>query len=382
MVRIASFNVENLFARPKAFNTADWSLGEPILDAYRKVNALFAHDPYSDADKQEILDLLVQLDIYTVNSHGAIRRKETLSPRWAWLRKNRGKFDREPADPTQSVEIIATGRSDWIGWVELATEPVNETSTRMTARVIGDIGADIIGIVEAEDRPSLVRFNTELLGGRYRHAMLVDGNDERGIDVGIMTGNNFDIESIRSNVDNKDASGVIFSRDCPQYEVRTPNGTVLHLLVNHFKSQSGGGGAKRKRQAAEVRKIVNGLVAQGQHVVVLGDLNEGPATVGSQAENLQALFNNNSPLIDCYSLPSFQVGNRPGSFDSCGLHNRLDYILISNSLLANFAGGGLFREGLWGSRVTRPTAWSTYPEITESSEGASDHAAVFVDLNI
>ena len=51
MVRIASFNVENLFARPKAFNTADWSLGEPILDAHKKVNALFAKDPYSPADK-------------------------------------------------------------------------------------------------------------------------------------------------------------------------------------------------------------------------------------------------------------------------------------------------------------------------------------------
>ena len=106
MVRIASFNVENLFARPKAFNTADWSLGEPILDAYRKVNALFAHDPYSDADKQEILDLLVQLDIYTVNSHGAIRRKETLSPRWAWLRKNRGKFDREPNDDNKASRLL------------------------------------------------------------------------------------------------------------------------------------------------------------------------------------------------------------------------------------------------------------------------------------
>jgi hypothetical protein len=79
MVRIASFNVENLFARPNAFNTADWSLGEPILDAYQKVNALFAHDPYSAADKEEIIDLLVRLDIYTVNSHGAIRRKETFS---------------------------------------------------------------------------------------------------------------------------------------------------------------------------------------------------------------------------------------------------------------------------------------------------------------
>ena len=70
MVRIASFNVENLFARPKVFNTADWSLGEPILDAHKKVNTLFAKDPYSPADKQEILDLLVQLDIYTINSHG------------------------------------------------------------------------------------------------------------------------------------------------------------------------------------------------------------------------------------------------------------------------------------------------------------------------
>ncbi len=382
MVRIASYNVENLFARPKAFNTTNWSLGRPVLDAYRKVNALFSNDPYSATDKQEIRDLLVELDIYSVNSNGAIRRKDALSPRWAWLRKNRGKFDREPNDPTQSVEIIASGRSAWIGWVELAKEPVNEISTRMTARVIGDVGADIIGIVEAEDRPSLVRFNTELLGEQYRHVMLVDGNDERGIDVGLMTGNNFEIESVRSNVDTEDAIGTVFSRDCPQYEVRTPNGTVVHVLVNHFKSQSGGGGSKRRRQAAEVRRIVNALVAQGQHVVVLGDLNEGPATAGSQAENLQDLFNNNSPLVDCYSLPAFQVGNRPGTFDSCGLRNRLDYILISNSLLSNFAGGGVFREGLWGSRVTRPTAWSTYPEITESSEQASDHAAVFVDLNI
>ncbi len=382
MVRIASFNVENLFARPRAFNTADWSIGRPALDAYREVNALFANAAYSPANKQRIRDLLVVLDIYYVNSNGAVRRRQTQFPRWAWLRRNRGSFDRQPNDPTQNVQIIANGRADWIGWVELAKEPTNETSTRMTARAIRDVGADIIGIVEAEDRPSLVRFNTELLAGFYRHVMLVDGNDERGIDVGIMTRNNFGIESIRSNVDTEDAVGTVFSRDCPQYEVLTPNGAVVHVLVNHFKSQSGGGGPRRQRQAAEVRRIVDGLVAQGQHVVVLGDLNEGPAAAGSQAVNLSALFVNNSPLVDCYALPAFQVGNRPGTFDSCGLRNRLDYILISQSLLPSFAGGGVFRNGLWGSRVTRPTAWVTYPEITESCEQASDHAAVFIDLNI
>jgi endonuclease/exonuclease/phosphatase family metal-dependent hydrolase len=197
-----------------------------------------------------------------------------------------------------------------------------------------------------------------------------------------MMRNNFELESIQSNVDTEDSIGTIFSRDCPQYEVRTPNGTVIHLLVNHFKSQSGGGGEKRQRQAKEVRRIVNELVAQGKHVIVLGDLNEGPAVAGSQAENLIDLFNNDSPLVDCYWIPDFQIGNRPGTFDSCSLRKRFDYILISQSLRLKFMGGGVFRKGLWGSRKTRPTAWSTYQDMTKSVEQASDHAAVFVDLNI
>jgi len=382
MVRIASFNVENLFARPKAFNTSDWSIGRSVLNAYKKVNTLFSNPIYSVADKQQILDLLVELDIYYINSSGAIRRKRTKTYRWAWLRKNRGKFDRQPKDNTESIQIVANGREDWIGWVELAKEPINEIGTQMTARVIRDVSADIIGIVEAEDRPSLVWFNKELLGGLYKHVMLVDGNDERGIDVGMMTRNNFEIESIRSNVDAEDSLGTVFSRDCPQYEVRTPSGAVIHVLVNHFKSQSGGGDQKRERQAAEVRRIVNNLVAQGQHVIVIGDLNEGPTAAGNQAENLSGLFNDDSPLVDCYWIPDFKIGNRPGTFNSCSLRNRFDYILISQSLRLKFIGGGVFRRGLWGSRKTRPTAWNTYQNMTKSIEQASDHAAVYFDLNI
>lgn len=384
MFRIASFNVENLFERPKALNGATWAEGRPILQAYKEVNELFARDAYTEPTKRHIRDLLVALDIYAVNTHGAIRRKLVKDPTWAWLRKNRGAFDREPVDSTKSVEIVATGRSDWIGWVELATEPVDETATRMTAKVILELEADIMGVVEAEDRPALARFNRELLGGRYRHVMLVDGNDDRGIDVGIMTRDGFDIATIRSNVDALDpASGKpIFDRDCPQYEVMTPGGTTVHVLLNHFKSQSGGGGARRKLQATEVRRIADGLVAAGQHVVVAGDLNEGPAQEGTFAENLRPLVNANSPLIPCYTLDDFDVGSRPGTFDACGLRNRLDYILISKSLRPHVAGGGIFRKGLWGSRVTRPTAWETYPEITRSAEGASDHAAIFIDLDL
>jgi endonuclease/exonuclease/phosphatase family metal-dependent hydrolase len=385
MIRIASFNVENFFARPTAFNTeVPEDTRQDVLDAYHEVNTLLANPEYSADDKLRIRDLLVTLDIYREKDNGAIRRVDTRYPLWAWLRKNRGTFDHEPRDATKDVEITAKGRASWIGWVELAKEPVKEPGTRMTARVIGDINADIIGIVEAEDRPSLVRFNKELLEEQYGHVMLVDGNDPRGIDVALMTRSGFEIESIRSNVDTEDDIGTVFSRDCPEYEVSTPAGTRVHVLVNHFKSQygSGGGGEKRRRQAAEVRKIANRLVAQGKHVVVLGDLNEGPAPGSSQAANLSALYSDNSPLVDCYSLPEFVIGNRPGTFDACGPRNRLDYVLISQSLVPQFRGGVVFRKGLWGSRSTRPTNWDTYSEMTASIEQASDHAAVYVDLDI
>ncbi|MBM3122156.1 MAG: hypothetical protein FJZ97_08210 [Chloroflexi bacterium] len=65
MVRIASYNVENLFARPKAFIPQNWSQGRPVLDAYHKASDLMAKDTYSQADRQEMRDLLIELDVYS-----------------------------------------------------------------------------------------------------------------------------------------------------------------------------------------------------------------------------------------------------------------------------------------------------------------------------
>ena len=86
---------------------------------------------------------------------------------------------------------------------------MNEEATRNTARVINDIDADVLGVIEAESRPALVRFNDNIIkaqgGNPYAHAMLIDGNDDRGIDVGLYAREGYEIVAIRSHVDDADA---------------------------------------------------------------------------------------------------------------------------------------------------------------------------------
>ena len=83
------------------------------------------------------------------------------------------------------IEVVASGREDWIGWVDLKKERVNELATEHTARVIRDVGADVLGVIEAESRVALKHFTdagilNEGSSPLYPHIMVIDGNDDRG----------------------------------------------------------------------------------------------------------------------------------------------------------------------------------------------------------
>jgi len=75
---------------------------------------------------------------------------------------------------------------------------------------------------------------------------------------------------------------------------------------------------------------------------------------------------------------------RAGTFQSCTLTNRLGYLLLSPELAATVTAGGVFRKGLWGppKNVDPARLWEIYPEITAAKQAASDHAAVWVDLDV
>jgi endonuclease/exonuclease/phosphatase family metal-dependent hydrolase len=107
---------------------------------------------------------------------------------------------------------------------------------------------------------------------------------------------------------------------------------------------------------------------------VCGDFNDYPA-----AAPLQPLLAA-TDLRDVSSHPSFADGGRPGTFDTCTATQKFDYILLSPALFQRLTGGGIFRCGAWGG--TNGTLWTHYPSMTKPVQAASDHAAIYADLNL
>ena len=370
--RLASFNVENLFARALALSGPDWSVGKPTLDAYHELNTLFDQPTYSPADKARMVTLLTDLHLEKDDSGGV--------GALALLRQVRGRLLSRTA---AGLQIVASGRADWIGWLELKVGPINDLAMQHAAMVLKDLKADIQGVVEAENRVNLERFSSQTLqfvgGIPYRHVMVIDGNDDRGIDVGLMTRNGFEILSLRSHVDDADSKGKIFSRDCLEATIRLPTGEEIVVLLNHLKSKGYGtqkdNDDKRLRQARRVAKIYQEVFASGQpNVAVIGDFNDSPSRAP-----LKPLLQQ-TDLQDISANPKFTGDAFPGTFKNGNAADKIDYILLSPALRARVVGGGVFRKGVWGG--THGDRWPIYPTITRQLEAASDHAAIYADISM
>lgn len=380
--RIAAFNVENLFARAKALNADRPDAHTDILEAHAALNRLIDRVTYTDPVKAEMLRHLGTLGLLWSDT-----------AEFARLRRIRGKLIHRPRN-SGTPEIVASGRADWVGWCELVVEPVNALAMQHTALVIKEVAADILAIVEAESRPVLTAFQEQMLGAvgvtreeAYRHVMLIDGNDRRGIDVGLATRSGYPISAIRSHVDDRGPNGEpIFSRDCPEYTVSTPSGETLVVSPNHFKSKFSGNSRasrdKRRLQARTVAGIYRRLCSEGhENVVVLGDLNDT-----ADSEELAPLFCD-TDLVDAALHPGFtevefrgRSGRGLGTFGLGNDSDRIDYILLSPALSRRMVRGGICRKGAWPG--VRPKRWTVFPTLTETVHAASDHHAIWVDLDL
>lgn len=364
-MRIASFNVQNLFERAVALAAGGDDAVDEVILKQGQINVLLRKAVYTDDDRAQILTLLTELGL----------RDSDDGSKLVMLRQNRGQLVRRRQNGT--VEVAASGRESWVGWVEMKTAPVNELTTKNTARVINEVDADILGVVEAESRLSLRDFSRVMLrredGDPYAHSMLIEGNDDRGINVGLMTKEGLEIVEERTHIfDLGENDRPIFSRDCVEYRVRTPGGEDVLVLVNHFKSKRGGGDERRLIQATRVKEIVNERISELPNLVVLGDLNDSP-----DADTLAPLLDE-TPMKDISTSSMFDDGGFAGTFGTQGGRDKIDYVLLSPSLMDKVTDGGLFRKGVF----TASDRWPMLDGMTEKIHQASDHAAVWADIDL
>ena len=368
-MRLSTYNLENLFERAVAMNLPSWEDGKGTLDDVTRLNDLIEKPTYTPAIKEELLEIMKKYPGLIANGTSKlIRLREARGAHLIIKPKNK------------AAEIRVSGRDDWIGWFELEREPIHATAIDNTARIIDAVHADVQCVVEAEDRSGLVRFNEDVIpqvdGAPFREVMLIDSRDPRGIDVGIMTRDGYTIGNMRSH--DADDEGPIFSRDCAEYEIATPRGNTLLVLLNHFKSKGYGAtddsDRKRTRQAQRAREIYDQRIADGFELVTLaGDLN------GCPGEGPLAPLLGDGVLTDIMAHPKFVGDGRPGTHGNGTKSSKLDYILMSPRLAESVLAGGIERRGVWGGK--HGDLFPHLDQMRSPADAASDHAALWAEWN-
>ena len=369
--RIASFNVENLFARPKVFNFRDKSVGAALLKRIGDFNKILKQSTYSDDDKVKLVQA------FNVGDPG---NGEAPLKGFIQIREDRGKLWKKSNRVITGVS--AGGRGDWDGGIEFLKAKFSEVGRENTGKVVRSVKADVACIVEADNRPTLQGFDTHVLNSKYRYEMLIDGNDRRGIDVGLYS--RFPLGNIRTHMFDGTSRSRTFSRDCPEYEVFLPNGESLHVLCNHLKSKGydygGTADARRKKQAQAIADILNGYDLKKDWVVVAGDMNDTPKSAA-----LKPLMD----VADLHDVLELQYPNDPNkrwtyhykSFE------QIDYVLVSKPLKDKFVKAGVQRKGMYDLKNLTASDnaidnETQYSSVTHWTNAASDHGAVWADFNL
>jgi endonuclease/exonuclease/phosphatase family metal-dependent hydrolase len=303
----------------------------------------------------------------------------------------------QPRDYAKNIQItdvitFEPGRSNL-----LKPKKISEAQRKNTAEALLALNPDILTVCEVENLTALRLFNAKYLANYFDRIVLIDGNDSRGIDVGLLIRKGFvaTIENVRSHADDAAAGGYIpttnmldmkgrlgaasFSRDCLEVDVSLRNRS-LTFLVNHLKAQEITGGVdsttdKRTGQAERVFKIAKAARQRGRLPIVMGDLNK----------DYHAADNDNSlkSLVGSTTFydPVKTLAERWTHFYSTKKSvSQLDYVLVDKDLKAAVTGVSIFRGGL-----SPDCKQFTGPRIgTIAADGleASDHCPLAVTLDI
>lgn len=160
--------------------------------------------------------------------------------------------------------------------------------TKAIANRIKNINVDVLAVQEVEHIEVLKTFNKEFLDGMYSHIALIEGNDRRFIDVGVLS--KFPLGGITSYqaiVHPDDPAQRVFGRDLLRVEIMDQlrskklfslyNTHLKSHLVPFFEDQVQGAinaNARRKRQAEMISDIIFKAERPNSAFILTGDMND------------------------------------------------------------------------------------------------------------
>jgi hypothetical protein len=323
-------------------------------------------------------------------------------------------FDVENS-PNRSEKLQRTLKKELTGWTENILAKKIAQLSQIIAKIDNNMGPDILGICEVENRNVVDRLKDSLNNILSHHKYDVvhaDTQDKRGIDVAFLYDTKkFEVEKDENNNDLVFSHFVVKSeatRDILQINFITKNSDRKRRLVligNHWPSRSGG------QYESEPYRIVAGETLSYFHkrileendddddtnnnnttsILVMGDFNDEPfdRSVVKHAlalsHPLKLKFSRNKPWL--YNLMYPVVGEGIGTFYFNNFPNLLDQFMISKGIVSEkefkIKEDSIqilkFQEMVKG-RYKVPLNFGRPSNETLNTDGYSDHFPIFVIL--
>ena len=280
---------------------------------------------------------------------------------------------------------------------------IYKKKVRNMARVLADIGADtannspaIIGVAEVENRDVLVDVinDPQLLSKDYG-IVHYDSPDARGIDVGLLYQKKLFTPLQTSNHElvmyDDDTRKRVYTRDQLLVTGKL-EGELIHVIVNHWPSRSGGEARSRPKRLAAARlnkKIIDSLQTIDPYakIITMGDFNDDPTNesikeiLGAKKDRDDVKFKGIYNPMESF----FKMGLGSNAYrDSWSL---FDQVLITQPFLAkDYSSFRFYKAGIYNKNylVNKRGRYKGYPKRSFAdggfTDGFSDHFPAYIFL--